>query len=116
MDNSLSFGKTAQDQAVKFELVASPVVAARFLGSSVFIASIDTTYTVKIWNYKEHQCLQSLQSSHPRQQEQITGILVFSEGKFAVLSKHITFFDTLTNKVEDMPRPLLTAQQVQIRK
>ena len=51
-----------------------------------------------------------------RQQEQITGILVFSEGKFAVLSKHITFFDTLNNKVEDMPKPLLTAQQVQIRK
>ena len=51
-----------------------------------------------------------------RQQEQITGILVFSEGKFAVLSKHITFFDTLNNKVEDMPKPLLTAKQVQIRK
>ena len=60
MDNSLSFGKTSQDTPNKFSLVSSPVVAARFMGSSVFVASIDTMYTVKIWNYKEQQCLQSL--------------------------------------------------------
>ena len=53
MDNSLSFGKTSQDTPNKFSLVSSPVVAARFLCSSVFVASIDTMYTVKIWNYKE---------------------------------------------------------------
>ena len=34
-------------------------------------------------------------------QDTITGLLTFSEGKFAVLSKHVTFYDTIGSKLGD---------------
>lgn len=34
-----------------------------------------------------------------KMQDSITGLLVFSEGKFAAMSKHVTFFDTLNHKM-----------------
>ena len=34
-------------------------------------------------------------------QDKISGLMIFSEGKFAVLSKHVTFYDTLVSKASD---------------
>lgn len=32
-------------------------------------------------------------------------MMIFSEGKFAVLSKHITFYDNLINKMAEVDAP-----------
>ena len=49
--------------------------------------------------------VQSIQQNHLRLQDQISGMLIFSEGKFAILSKHVTFFDNLSNKLQDSDPP-----------
>ena len=54
IDNSPSFGKQMQDLPVKFSLVSSPCIAARFLGQSVFAVAIDSLFVIKIWNYKKN--------------------------------------------------------------
>ena len=43
-------------------------------------------------------------------------MLVFSEGKFATISKHVVFYDTLNNKNEEAPSHLLTKQQIEMRR
>ena len=105
VDNSLSFGKQMQDLPTKFTLLTSPCIAARFLGQSVFAVAIDSQFVVKIWNYKKHLAMQSLQMSTLKMQDTITGLLIFSEGKFAVLSKHVIFYDTISNKLSDSDAP-----------
>ena len=107
IDNSLSFGKQMQDLPTKFTLLTSPCISARFLGQSVFAVAIDSQFVVKIWNYKKHTPMQSLQMSTLKMQDTITGLLIFSEGKFAILSKHVTFYDTISvsSKVSDSGAP-----------
>lgn len=38
-------------------------------------------------------------------------MLIFSEGKFAVLSKHVTFYDTIANKLQDSDAPNLNLKK-----
>ena len=93
--------------------MSSPVIAARFLGQSVFAVAVDSTFCVKIWNYKKRILMQSLAQSRLKMQDQISGLMVFSEGKFAVLSKHVTFFDTLKNK--NSSNIITSASQIMLR-
>jgi len=58
IESSLSFGKTGNEVPVKLNSISAPVVGARFLSESFFIASVDTLGTVKIWNSKTHNCIQ----------------------------------------------------------
>lgn len=46
-----------QDLPTKFQMVSSPVIAARFLGQSVYAVAIDSTFCVKIWNYKKQELM-----------------------------------------------------------
>ena len=52
-------------------------------------------------------------------QDTITGLLIFSDGKFAVLSKHVSFFDTISNKGVDSsegPPMALKRKDLEIRR
>ena len=52
-------------------------------------------------------------------QDTITGLLTFSEGKFAILSKHVTFYDTIGSKLGDHgdgPQIGLTRKELEIRR
>ena len=107
-----------KDMATKFSLVSHPCIAARFLGRSVFCAAVDSQFLVKIWNYKKRELMQSLQLNSLRLQDTISGMIIFSEGKFAVLSKHITFYDNLINKLADSDAPsrVLKKKDLEIRR
>jgi len=75
-------------------MVNNPVVSARLLGSSYFVAAVDTANTVKIFNFKTAEVVQSLMQSFLKQQA-VTGIVIFGEGRFAVLGKKMVYYDTI---------------------
>jgi hypothetical protein len=81
----------------KLHMVSHPVVGARFLGNSNFVVSVDQVNTVKIYNYKTCVVLQTLTQTFIQQQN-VTNLLVFSEGKFVVLGKKLVYYDTLNTK------------------
>ena len=98
-------------------MVQSACISARFLGSSVFVAAVDSIFTIKIWNYKTNTLIQSLTSTFTKTQDTITDLLVFSQGKFAILSKHITFYDSVSQKMaDDTPQSRLSEELVEIRR
>jgi hypothetical protein len=60
MEGSMSFGKRKQEFSKRMSMVNHPVAAARFLGSTFFVAAVDQANTVKIYNYKTSEVVQSM--------------------------------------------------------
>ena len=107
-----------QEHPTKFTMISSPCVSARFLGQSVFVVAIDTMFCIKIWDYKKNILMQSIQQSKLKMHNKITGLLIFSEGKIAVTSKHITFYDTISSRQSDSNAPhfSLNKKELEIRR
>ena len=85
---------------------------------SVYAVAVDSQFVIKIWNYKTGIMQQSIQQSVLRMQDKISGLLIFSDGKFAVLSKHVTFYDTIVSRANDTGQnhKKLSRKELEIRR
>lgn len=55
MESSASFGKRAKEMPKQLKMIYYPVVAAKFLGNTFYVACVDQVNTVKIYNYKSQE-------------------------------------------------------------
>jgi hypothetical protein len=55
MESSASFGKRQKEIPKQLKMINYPVVAAKFLGNTFYVACVDQVNTVKIYNYKTQE-------------------------------------------------------------
>jgi WD40 repeat protein len=91
----------ANDTSLKktLGLRGQPVVAARFLVGSNYIAAVDVKGTIRTWNFKSAQLVQTIKPEFAN--TKVQGLLVFSSARFVVLSRRLTFYNTV--QVSDAP-------------
>jgi len=78
--------------------ISEPVVGARFLGDTHFVASVDQRANIKIWDYfankKGGLVIQSIKmEKNTIAKDGVNGLLMLTPSKIAVISKRLFFFE-----------------------
>ena len=76
----------------KLEGHYAPVVCAKFLADSYMCASVDEEAVVKIWDTKQHQCLQSIA---PDKKNLVINRLLYIKryNRFVIYGNKMIFYD-----------------------